>query len=396
MNILIFTNYYPVEGANGAMPKIVNYFAESLVALDHNVVVVNSSSSFPIYYYFLPKWIEKGLESYLGYSVPNRHGKKLFYDKYNGVNFIQLPVKKLIPGSIITDRNFKNNFNELLDYFTSINFFPDLAVGHWHVPQVNYLEKIKELYKCKTSLIFHYQPKKKEIDIISKKLKFIDNVGFRNETLMKRISELFHFHGKKRFLNYSGVTDFLSMKDKPFVTKLINKRNIKICFVGQLIKRKHPDKIIEAVCSIPDINFELHFIGEGSLRKSLYVNSSCSNVRVFLHGRIPREETYKIVQECDFQIMISEEEAFGLVYLEAMLCRTIPIASYDEGFDGIIKDSYNGFLCKSGDASSLRLKLLDILNMNNNELNDIQKNAFETACQMTDEKMALKYLLDVG
>ena len=42
--------------------------------------------------------------------------------------------------------------------------------------------------------------------------------------------------------------------------------------------------------------------------------------------------------------MISQGEAFGLVYLEAMARGCITIASRGEGFDGIIKDGINGFL----------------------------------------------------
>ena len=41
--------------------------------------------------------------------------------------------------------------------------------------------------------------------------------------------------------------------------------------------------------------------------------------------------------------MISKNEAFGLVYLEAMLAGCI-VASRN-GIDGIIIDGYNGFLC---------------------------------------------------
>ena len=46
-------------------------------------------------------------------------------------------------------------------------------------------------------------------------------------------------------------------------------------------------------------------------------------------------------------------KTFGLVYLEAMARGCITVASRDEGFDGIIQDGVNGFLCKSGDETEL-------------------------------------------
>ena len=51
--------------------------------------------------------------------------------------------------------------------------------------------------------------------------------------------------------------------------------------------------------------------------------------------------------------MISKEETFGLVYLEAMSMGCITIASKNEGMEGIIIDGENGFLCTAGDDDEL-------------------------------------------
>lgn len=48
----------------------------------------------------------------------------------------------------------------------------------------------------------------------------------------------------------------------------------------------------------------------------------------------------------DCFIMISKNEAFGLVYLEAMSAGCITIASRGEGFDGVIIHGVNGFYVK--------------------------------------------------
>ncbi len=50
-------------------------------------------------------------------------------------------------------------------------------------------------------------------------------------------------------------------------------------------------------------------------------------------------------------VMNSRNEAFGLVYFEAMARGCIIITSRKEGFDGIIQDGVNGFLFKASDSN---------------------------------------------
>ena len=56
-------------------------------------------------------------------------------------------------------------------------------------------------------------------------------------------------------------------------------------------------------------------------------------------------------------IMVSKNETFGLVYLEAMLQGCIVVASKNEGIDGIIIHGENGFLCNAGDVNELTKNL---------------------------------------
>lgn len=90
--------------------------------------------------------------------------------------------------------------------------------------------------------------------------------------------------------------------------------------------------------------------------------------------------------------MISEEETFGLVYLEAMSMGCITIASRNEGMEGIIEDGVNGFLCKAGDEKELAVIIDRINQMSNDELHTISQNASQTAMRLTDENVAADYI----
>ena len=109
-------------------------------------------------------------------------------------------------------------------------------------------------------------------------------------------------------------------------------------------------------------------------------------------GRISRDEVVKQMDSHTIFVMISRAETFGLVYLEAMARGCITIASRDEGFDGIIHDGVNGFLCKAGDVDELSNLLSRIKSMPQAELQAICDNAIKTAHVLTDEKVANNYL----
>ena len=114
--------------------------------------------------------------------------------------------------------------------------------------------------------------------------------------------------------------------------------------------------------------------------------------RVRFLGKVSRERVSEELTKTDIFVMVSESEAFGLVYLEAMGAGCLTIASKDEGMDGVIVDGKNGFLCKAGDDEELSLVLKRIIKMNSEERKKISDNALRTAMDNTDEKAAMNYL----
>ena len=117
--------------------------------------------------------------------------------------------------------------------------------------------------------------------------------------------------------------------------------------------------------------------------------------KVHLLGRQERDEVVRQMDESDVFVMISRNEAFGLVYLEAMARGCITIASRKEGFDGIIQDGVNGFLCEAGNTDELASIITRLRQMPINELQKISDAAVKTASELTDEKAAAYYLSQI-
>ena len=166
-------------------------------------------------------------------------------------------------------------------------------------------------------------------------------------------------------------------------------------FVGTLIKRKYPAEIIPAVVkAFGTEDFEINYIGKGAEDKAIVENAGRLGVsdKVHLLGRMSRDEVVAHLQQSNVFVMNSRSEAFGLVYLEAMAQGCLTIASWKEGFDGIIRDGENGFLCKAGDVDDLAATIQRIRTMSPEQRKKISENAVLTARELTDTKAAASYL----
>jgi glycosyltransferase involved in cell wall biosynthesis len=167
-----------------------------------------------------------------------------------------------------------------------------------------------------------------------------------------------------------------------------------------LIQRKFPFETLLSLTNSEFTDFSLTYIGQGAEGKKInaYLPTLAElkpKSSVSLLGRIPREKIKQHLLSSDVFIMVSKNEVFGLVYLEAMATGCIPVAAKNEGFDGIIIDGVNGFLCEAGNVDELTQIINRIKKMPCEELKKISQQAIETANQMTDEKMAKNYLNDV-
>jgi glycosyltransferase involved in cell wall biosynthesis len=164
------------------------------------------------------------------------------------------------------------------------------------------------------------------------------------------------------------------------------------------IPRKRVSDIITALHkAFPLKDFELDIVGEGMERENLFLLTQRlelqSNVK--FHGNLQRDELQTIMDNADCFIMVSESEAFGLVYLEAMAKGCITIGTRGEGIDGVIQHGLNGFLCEARNSDQLSEIIVNINSLSQEKLTEISKMAIETAQEMTDSKVADRYLKNV-
>lgn len=396
-NILLLSSIYPAPDSQVGATPVVHYFAKEWKELGYNVKVVTFPSNFPTPLLYIARLFHKRLESLLNVSIRTY---KLLETEYtlDGVDVLRLPVKKYKPHSRLSSSVISQSANKVILWCNKNNFKPDAIIGHWVNPQLEIISHLKKHFNVTTALVMHdagndfhsiYKNDWKDL------LNNIDIMGYRSDAIKREFERNFGVKDKW-FYCYSGIPKSFTPENK--VEKKCNSVN-KFVFVGMLIKRKYPVSLLKAIIKSDIEDYTITFIGEGDqsniIQKIVGQDSALAD-KVILTNRIPRPEVQKHLKESDVFAMISKYETYGLVYLEAMATGCITIASRNEGFDGIIKDGINGFLCEAGNEEELTSIINRINKMSASERYTISQNAIETAYSMTDKQMAKQYIENIS
>jgi glycosyltransferase involved in cell wall biosynthesis len=130
-----------------------------------------------------------------------------------------------------------------------------------------------------------------------------------------------------------------------------------ILSVSYLIKRKGIDLNIKALAELKDKYQNLLYliVGDGPERKNLEELAVKLNLQEHMKflGMLPHNKVMEYMSICDVFSLPSWDEAFGVVYVEAMAHGKPVIACAGEGIDGIVKNRETGLLVRPHDVASL-------------------------------------------
>lgn len=396
MNILLITNMYPAFSTQSKIKATyaVHYFAKEW-AKNHDVKVMRLWSTYPKIFTLLKRC-----------RNINKYG---FLDNYklDGVHVTRIPILK-IPKVNYRDNDIRTVGNKIIDLIvneTKDNNFPDVVICDILNPFI-YIgaivaEKfnsklIASLHNSDISYLCRTENYKKFMSIDSK----IDKIIFRSDKVEKNFLEL--YCGNENKNRYSKIlfgiqkTDII---DQKLLNQKLSKLNKVILIAASLKKLKKVDVLIKAFLAIKNKNgYILKIVGDGSERKNLeeLVESLDGGKDVIFEGEKNREEVLNFMEKADIFAMVSSPETFGLVYIEAMAKGCITIGSKGEGIDGVIVDNKNGFLCTPNSVEELKVYLEKAMNLNEEDRSRIINNALNTVKDLTYEKLASKFLIEIG
>lgn len=283
------------------------------------------------------------------------------------------------------------------------DFVPDAISVHFPMSLYWFYSKVHEFFPAAHACaVLHgsdmreLQKRKKEAPVLSSSF---DRLLFRSPMLMKKAVTI-GVDESKCSLALSGIDAALVSEKDAIVHKaaVAEKKEWRVVYVGKLNAQKCIDTIIYAVNIIrKEFSVHLDIVGDGPDRERLQQLSESLEMAVTITfwGQQSREASVKIMRKADVFVMVSRNETFGLVYVEAMCQGCIAIGSKGEGIDGFIEDGINGFLVEPANVEELTLKFKTIIQLDLEERKNIILNAYSKASMLTDNKAAQLYLKEL-
>ena len=378
---------------------VCHFFAKEWKNMGYNVLVIHYRSMFPAIYTILARLFPALAKRYVGNHVEMDRNMKIIQSEQDGIQVYSIPIFKFFPHGKYSNSVIRRKTEEIVRILDKEHVAPDAIIGHFYNPQLDIVSRLKSFYpNAKTCVTLHEKGEtiKSIIGKESKKVfSKIDIMGFRSVPIKNSFERVFG-SDYKWFLCWSGTPEIY------LNTPYKNERQFddgplkSFIYVGQTIQRKFPKQTVEGVHkAMGNMDFALTYVGSydiGYPETKAYVDKYDLNNKVLFTGKIPRDEIINYYDNSDCFILISRDEVFGLVYLEAMSRGCIVIASRNEGMEGIIENGVNGFLCEAGNADELSDIIKRINSLSALEKQSISKMAMKTATKLSDYNVAKNYI----
>ena len=354
MNILILSHMYPNK-SNVVTGVFVHDQAKALLQRGHKVKVISTIpwSPFPL------NLLKSRWKTYS--QVPIR-------ENYDGIDVCYLRVvnyPRLLFFSSSGRRMYNAIKHEIKEIYKEFKF--DIIHAHTALPDGYAGVLLKNIYNVPLVVTIHGVDLYKTIYLSRKCRNAIEHV-FKHadkiitvSTRLKRIAERELGISSKIITIPNGIN---INETAVFEQKYDPKKHKTIISVSYLIPRKAVDYNLRAVAKLvskfPDLMY--YVVGEGPemnrLKDMTKMLGFQDNVK-FL-GLLPRNQVYTQIAKADIFSLPSWNEAFGVVYIEAMALAKPVIACKGEGIEDIIRHGENGLLVEPKNVDSL-VEALDFL-----------------------------------
>ena len=360
MNVLVLTPWYPVR-AGETEGLFVKQQSDALAGAGCKVVAISPR----------PRWL----------PVPGNRGSYWRnsaglpqHTVVDGID-VYLPRYTILPRQIgwygVGASCFRS-MRRLLEGLNRQHGF-DVVLGHEFLPVGLSLSYLKRIVRRPIAFTVHGQNaavgrflgKSQGAVIKSKMWESVDQVIAVGSPLLGWLESLgAHRSQIKVIPNGVGRIEGSPQFPDDYVERYRNKRVI--LSVSNLFGTKGIDLNIRALRSLKDDGFEnLHYIviGEGPCRSELTRLTTELGLKdsVTFLGRLPRKETLAYMNACELFSLPSWQEAFGIVYVEAMALAKPAIGCLGQGASDIITNGKDGLLVEPQNLESLTAGLRSIL-----------------------------------
>lgn len=371
MKILFITDLYPIQQGENLTPQTLHNFVIDWIRQGSEVDVIKPNFVFNSFLRKKPFYPD-GFYNYNGVRIFNvNYFTPFCFDFLKKIpKEIDLAKYDVVVAHMPSGIIFANKLAKIIN--------KPLVCGV-HVSDIEVLTN--PIYK------FYFKPQ------LLKAYRNAKKIACRSFVLQRKFNKLFPELAEKTFVAVSGV-ELPTKSPNRQPSSLLNSLSlssetskIKVLTCANLIKRKNIDKLISAINNLD--GFELKVVGDGEEFEKL---KKMAGGNVEFLGRLPHEKVSEEMAKADIFILPSVNETFGMVYLEAMAAGCVTVCSENDGVDGIIIDSVNGFLSEPT-VNGIKSTLLRIKNFKDIDL--VLDNSLASIRELSPENCATSYLVQL-
>ena len=232
---------------------------------------------------------------------------------------------------------------------------PDIIHAHFYSIAA-IASVLKKWFKIPFFVTEHSSKMNKNILNISKLDVKLAKKAYQNADKIIAVSSTFAKNLKNNFgIDATIIPNIVDVSNFQYVERK-KKDFFTFVSVGNLIPRKGFDLLIESFIEAfkNDNDVFLKIVGEGPERNNLQniVNQGNMADRISLLGYVNRENINDVYLEADAFLLVSRNETFGVVYIEAM-ASGMPVIATDCGGPSDFVNEKNGYLIPVNDKNAL-------------------------------------------
>ncbi len=191
-------------------------------------------------------------------------------------------------------------------------------------------------------------------------LKYPDEIIVNSRELKKEIDKEFRVNSEciHNPLNKSEILKSIKIKKNIF---RVDKKTLKILFIGRLVDQKDPFTFIRAIKNIPkNIKYKSFIVGSGYLKEKISKFIRENNLSDKLIQVDYTKEVMQYLNQCDLFILSSKFEGLPNVLLEAQFLKKFIISTNcPTGPKEILLNGKAGDLIKSNSPKALTQKIIN-------------------------------------
>ncbi len=356
MKVLVISHMYP-STFNEVAGIFVHEQVKEIVKQGHDVRVISPVPWSPApFRWFKEKWKRYARIPY----EATVEGIKVIYPRYIA-----------LPGGILFEYSGALVFIGLKDIVRKLyEDFPfDIIHAHVALPDGYAAVKLKQIYRKPVVVTIHGQDLYETINRNNKCYEKVNIVFSLVDKIILVSNKLKNLMINKEINNPKTIVIGNGIPNKMITGTRLSKNNNeikRILSVSYLIERKGIQYNLQAIARLRPIfpNIQYVIVGDGDQRDILKNMVSVLGLKehVIFTGLLPHQEVLNQMQQTDIFCLPSWNEAFGVVYIEAMGQGIPVIACRGEGIEDVIEHGVNGILVEPHDIDSLTEALRYLLN----------------------------------